>query len=105
MNARKLVIAVGTATAAGALSATLAFAAEVSATASGGSQPSASYGASADGAGSNGSAGGNGGGLSVRLPPLPSVPDVDSIIPAAQSRAAAPPHPVKSETGKGEAAP
>src|SRR5438132_5759095 len=91
MNARNLVIAAGAATVAGALSATIAFAAEAHATAGGsGTSTTLSGGGSAFGGSAGGTLGNNGGSLQVSLPGVPSTPDVpspDGVIDSFQSGA------------------
>jgi hypothetical protein len=79
MNTRKLVIAAGAATVAGALSATLVHAAGAGFSATGsGTSTTLSAGGSAFGGSANGSLGNNGGSLQVSLPAVPSTPDLPS---------------------------
>ncbi|HVS44060.1 MAG TPA: hypothetical protein VMU20_17565, partial [Candidatus Dormibacteraeota bacterium] len=79
MDTRKLVIAAGAATLAGALSATLVHAAGAGFSANGsGTSTTLSAGGSAFGGSANGSLGNNGGSLQVSLPAVPSTPDLPS---------------------------
>ena len=92
MISRKIVIAAGAATVAGALSATLAFAAENGASlalSDSGTSSSLSASGSAFGGSAGGSLGSNGGSFTVSLPDAPSVPtpDVDSLMDHMRSGA------------------